>query len=121
MSELGIVLWALVIISPLIVALSQILLKMGALKYGKRIWWRQYINPIVISAYVLFFGVTVINVYLFSVFPLSLGSIMVAISYIGVVFSGRLIFGENLSSIQICGIVITIFGMMLYGIGIRIQ
>ena len=117
MSEVGILLLALVVISPLIVAFSQTLLKVGAIRYGERIWWRQYINPIVICAYILFFSVTVINVYLFSIFPLSLGNIMVAISYIGVVFSGRFIFGERLSSKQISGIALTVAGMILYGVG----
>ena len=109
--------YALVVLSPAIVVVCQTLLKIGANRFGRDIWWRQYINPPVIIAYLLYLAVTVINVRLFALLPLAVGTVLVALSYIGVALSGRFFLGESLTFRQVRGIVICVVGMLLYAVG----
>lgn len=107
----------LIVFAPVVAAFSQVLLKVGALRFGGSAWWRQYVNVPVVSAYALFFGVTVINIYLFSRLPLSIGNVLIAIVHVLVAVSGRLFFHERLSRRQMRGIALTVVGMVLYSIG----
>ncbi|MDA3951669.1 MAG: hypothetical protein PF508_20855 [Spirochaeta sp.] len=60
---------------------------------------------------------TVINIYLFSQLPLSIGNVLIAIVHVLVALSGRLFFREQLTRRQIRGIGLTVIGMVLYGLG----
>lgn len=108
----------LAIVSPTLIAASQTLLKFGANRHGDRAFLRQYLNLPVISAYTLFAGATVINVYIFSVAPLSFGNIMIAFSYIFVTLLSSFALREHISPKRLGGILITTGGVLLYGIGL---
>ena len=65
----------------LIGAISQVMLKISALKtYPSRL--KEYLNPLVISAYVLFVGTTLLSVFAYKGIPLSMGPILEATSYL---------------------------------------
>ncbi len=56
-------------------AVSQVMLKKAALKkYPSKL--REYLNLLVVTAYVIFVGTTLISVYAYRVVPLSLGPIL---------------------------------------------
>ena len=98
--------------SVLISSFSQILLKKSALKKHKSTR-REYLNPQVIIAYVLFFGSTLITVYAFKYVPLSMAPVLESLGY---VFIGVLSFIFLKERLRIKGVV----GMLLIVAGVII-
>ncbi|MFC1529274.1 hypothetical protein ACFL6R_00995 [Gemmatimonadota bacterium] len=107
----------LTVTSPILVSFSQVLLKLGANKFGDANFFRQYFNFYVICAYFLFGVVTVINVYIFTELPLSVGTLMIALSYIGVVILGYFVLNEKLPKNKFLGVIYTVIGMIIFWIG----
>lgn len=67
--------------STLISSLSHVILKKSAQKiYPSKL--REYLNPLVIIAYGLFFGCTLLSMYALKVVPLSMSPILEASGYI---------------------------------------
>ena len=108
----------LAVISSILVSSSQVLLKIGANKYGKSELWKQYINFYVLTAYTLFGFVTIINIHIFSVFPLNFSSLMIALSYIMVAIISRLFLKEKLTKNIIIGLCFTLTGIVLFSLGL---
>ena len=77
-------------------AISQVLLKKAAMREYDNIV-KEYLNPLVIFAYVLFFGTTFLSIFAYKGLPLSMGPILEATSYIYVTFFGVKIFSEKMS------------------------
>ena len=62
-------------------SLSQVMLKKAALKkYDNPI--KEYLNPLVIFAYILFVGTTFLSIMAYRGIPISMGPILEATSYI---------------------------------------
>lgn len=96
-------------------AVSQVMLKKAALKsYPSKI--REYLNPLVIMAYVIFVGTTLISIYAYRVVPLSLGPILEATSYIYVTIFGIVIFRESINVRKISGLLLIIAGIAVYAL-----
>lgn len=96
-------------------AVSQVMLKKAALgSYPSKI--REYLNPLVIMAYVIFVGTTLISVYAYRVVPLSLGPILEATSYIYVTIFGVVIFRETINVKKVCGLLFIIAGIGVYAL-----
>lgn len=94
---------------------SQVMLKKAALKkYPSKI--KEYLNPLVILAYVIFAGTTLISVYAYRVVPLSLGPILEATSYIYVTIFGVTIFRETINVKKVCGLLLVIAGIGVYAL-----
>ena len=75
-------------------SVSQILLKLSARKkYPSRI--REYINPLVIVGYLLFFGCTLISVFALRVVPLSMSPVLASSGYIFVSLLSFVFFKEK--------------------------
>jgi len=105
--------YLLALTSPIIISISQLLLKIGAEKLRQKSFLRQYLNIYVISAYSLFILVNIINIYVFSVLELSFATIMIGSSYIFVVILGVLVLSEKLSIRQISGVFFIVLGIFL--------
>lgn len=96
-------------------AVSQVMLKKAALKkFSSKI--KEYLNPLVILAYVIFAGTTLISVYVYRVVPLSLGPILEATSYIYVTIFGIVIFRESINIRKISGLLLIIAGITVYAL-----
>jgi small multidrug resistance pump len=106
--------YALGLFSAVLVATSQVLLKIGATRHGGSAFLRQYLNGYVLSGYVLFFLVTVVNVYVFSLVPLKMANIFVAVAYVGVLFFSWLFLGEAVHKDRLIGVVLIVTGIGLY-------
>ncbi len=105
----------LLLFSVFLSAVSQVMLKKSALKvYSSKL--REYLNPLVILAYVIFVGTTFITVYAYRVVPLSLGPILEATSYIYVTIFGVTIFRENVNAKKIGGLALIIAGIIVYAL-----
>lgn len=105
----------LLLLGVFLSAVSQVMLKKAALRtYPSKI--REYLNPLVIFAYVIFVGTTLISVFAYRVVPLSLGPILEATSYIYVTIFGAAIFRETINVRKICGLLLIIAGIGVYAL-----
>ncbi len=96
-------------------AISQVMLKKAALKHYNNVL-RQYLNPLVIFAYVLFIGTTLLAILAYRKIPLSMGPVLEATSYIYVTFFGVKIFGEKLNGKKVLALVLIIAGILISSI-----
>ena len=103
---------AIMLCSVLIGAVSQVLLKKAALKPHPSLL-SEYLNPLVILAYVLFVGCTFLTVYAYRGVPLSLGPVLESTSYLYVTVFGVLIFREKISAKKIAALILIIAGVIL--------
>ena len=103
----------LFLIGVFVSAISQVMLKKSALKqYDNHI--REYINPLVIIAYVLFVGTTILSTIAFKGISLSMGAVLESSSYIFVTFFGVKIFHESINRKKVVSLVLIVTGMMVY-------
>lgn len=103
----------LILLSVFVSALSQILLKKSALKsYKSRIF--EYLNPLVIMAYIMFFGAVCIDLVALRFVPVSFVPVIETSSYIFVMLLGRLVFKERISKKQLLSMALIITGIFIY-------
>lgn len=96
-------------------SVSQILLKKSAGKsYESAL--REYLNPLVIIAYGLFFGSTLVTVIAYKYVPLSMGPILEATGYIFVTVLGYFILKESVSRKKVLGIILILAGIVVYNL-----
>lgn len=107
---------ALLLLGVFISSISQVMLKKSALKtYDSKI--KEYFNPLVIVAYILFVGTTFLSIFAYRGIPLSMGPILEATSYIYVTIFGIVFFNEKMSKKKWIALVLIIAGIALYSIG----
>lgn len=112
MSELAIF-SGILVTSTLVSSLSQVMLKKSAQKnYPSKL--KEYLNPLVIIAYGLFFGCTFLSMYALKIVPLSMSPILEASGYIFVAVLSFLFFREKLTKKQLLGMVMIIGGIVVY-------
>ena len=98
-------------------SLSQVMLKKAALKeYNSPI--KEYLNPLVLFAYVLFVGTTFLSILAYRGIPLSMGPILEATSYIYVTFFGVTVFKEKLGKKKVLALTLIIVGICVYAFGV---
>lgn len=96
-------------------AVSQVMLKKAALKqYDTKL--QEYMNPLVISAYVLFVGTTLMSIVAYKVIPLSMGPILEETSYIYVTFFGVKIFKEKMNRQKVVALGFIVLGIGVYAL-----
>ena len=106
----------IMLISILISSVSQIMLKKSAQKqYPSKI--KEYLNPMVIIAYGLFFGCTLITMFSYKVVPLRMGPILESAGYIFVAVLSYIFLKEKLTKRQLIGMVLIIGGIAVYNLG----
>ena len=103
------------LLSVLIAAISQILLKRSAGKqYTSK--EREYLNVRVIAAYALFFLSSLLTVLAYRGVPLSMGPVLETTGYLWVTIMGRLILKEKVSMRKLTGLAVIVLGVILSGI-----
>ena len=106
---------ALILLGVLISACSQIMLKKAALKpYDK--WYQQYLNPMVIGAYAIFFLSTLTNVIALRVVPLTWEPIWNSAAHVFVVALAYLIMGERPGRRKLMGLGAILAGILLFSL-----
>lgn len=94
-------------------AVSQILLNISATKkYESRI--REYLNPWVISSYIILGIVLVINVYLLSFMNLKEENAIASSTYVFVLILSRIILKEKINRNKVVGNSLIIIGIMIF-------
>lgn len=105
----------LILLGVLVSSLSQIMLKKAALKTYPR-WIDQYLNPLVIIAYALFFGATLTNVIAFRVVPLTYAPIWNAAGHLFVTLLAFFIMKERPGKRKLIGLGIILVGIVLFSL-----
>ncbi len=108
--EKYIIVW---IISVLISSIAQVMLKVEANKeHESRL--KEYLNPMVIIAYGIFFLSTFLTMYALKYVPLTYSPIIEPLSYIFVPVIGVMVLKEKISRRRILGIVIMLVGIVIF-------
>lgn len=106
---------AFLLLGVFISAVSQVLLKKAAMKkYACAI--REYLNPLVIVAYLLFFGTTFLSILAYRVIPLSWGPVLESTSYVYVTVFGVCIFKERLTRRKLIALGSILLGILIYAL-----
>lgn len=106
---------ALMLFSVFIASISQIMLKISAKKqYPSFI--AEYLNPLVIIAYGMFFLSSFMTMYAFKGVPFSLGPVLEASGYVYVGILGTLILKEKMSKRKIIGNIVIIAGILIFAL-----
>ena len=101
--------------SVIISSFSQVLLKIAANKtYPNRV--REYVNPIVISAYGIFFISTLLTMFALRVVPYSYSPIIESTSYIFIPVFGVFMLKEKISRRRLIGIGIILVGILIFAL-----
>ncbi len=108
--EKYIIVW---IISVLISSIAQVMLKVEANKdHASRL--KEYLNPMVIIAYGIFFLSTFLTMYALKYVPLTYSPIIEPLSYIFVPVIGVLVLKEKISKRRVLGILIMFVGIVIF-------
>lgn len=110
------ILYACVLLAGVFVsAISQVMLKKSALKtYSSPI--QEYLNPLVVVAYILFIGTTFLSILAYRGIPLSMGPVLEATSYIYVTIFGVTIFKEKINGKKLLALGLIIAGILVYSL-----
>ena len=105
----------ILLLGVFISAISQVMLKKAAMKtYASPI--HEYLNLLVIFAYMLFVGTTFLSILAYRGIPLSLGPVLEATSYFYVTFFGITIFKEKLNRKKLLALTLIIAGILVYSL-----
>ena len=96
-------------------AISQILLKQSANQKHES-FLKEYLNWRVITAYVIFFGVLLLNTYAYTQVELKYGSVIDAFTYVFVLLLSVLLLHEKVSKGQLLGNLLIIIGIFIYAL-----
>jgi multidrug transporter EmrE-like cation transporter len=114
MSQLGMAICVL-LLSVFISSVSQILLKKAADKtYKNHI--REYLNPLVILAYGMFFASVILTMLALRYVPLSMSPILESTGYIFVSVMGYFFLKERFSGRKLAGFVLILGGIAIFSI-----
>lgn len=105
--------------SVLISSISQILLKKSADKtYDSRL--KEYLNPLVIIAYGMFFCSMMITMYCYRYVDVSAGPILESAGYIFVGILGYIFLKEKFTAKKIIGMILILVGILVFSLGGKI-
>lgn len=105
----------LLLLGTFLASVSQVMLKKAALRtYESKL--REYLNPLVITAYAIFFSTTFLSIFAYRGIPLSMGPVLEATSYIYVSIFGVTIFKEKLNGRKLAALVLILAGILVYSL-----
>ena len=108
---------ALLLTGTFLASISQVMLKKAAMRtYDSPI--KEYLNPLVICAYAIFVGTTLLSVLAYKGIPLSMGPVLEATSYFYVTFFGVRIFGEKMTKKKLAALALILVGIFVYALGV---
>ncbi len=102
----------LFIFSVFIASCSQILLKKGANKTYKNII-EEYMNPLILGAYVIFFISSFLTMYSYKYVPMSIGPMIEALGFVFVAVLGRIFLKEKINKKAAIGMALIMIGIVI--------
>ncbi|MBQ5398399.1 MAG: EamA family transporter [Ruminococcus sp.] len=104
------------LVSVLISSASQILLKKSADKdYDSPL--KEYLNPLVITAYAMFFCSMLITMYCYKYVDVSAGPILESSGYVFVAVLGYIFLKEKFTAKKIIGMSLILLGIAVFSLG----
>ncbi len=103
------------VFSVFISAISQILLKLSAKKEHKN-FIREYVNPLVIVAYSIFFCSSILTIIALKCVPMSLAPVIESSGYIFVALLGYICLHETIGKRKAMGIFLIFVGIIVASI-----
>lgn len=104
------------LLGTFLASISQVMLKKSATReYDSPI--REYMNPLVIGAYAIFVGTTLLSILAYRGIPLSMGPVLEATSYVYVTFFGVRLFGEHMTHRKWLALGLILAGIVVYALG----
>ena len=107
--------YVLMLASATITAFSQIILKKSANKKHKGIIF-EYINPYVLFSYVCYFGVLVLNVFIYTNVDYRFGVVINSMASVFVMLFSKLMLKETITRRRIWGNVLIILGIVIFSL-----
>lgn len=104
---------AAIMVSLLLSALSQVLLKKSSNEKKKSLI-HEYLNVKVITAYIIYFIVALIVIYAYTGIEYRLGTALGALSYLILMLCGKFFFKEKLTPRRVIGNCIIIIGVIIF-------
>ena len=102
----------ILLIGVFLSAISQVMLKKAAARqYVSKL--KEYLNPLVIIAYTIFVGTTLLSVYAYKGIPLFKGPVLEATSYIYITFFGVTIFKEKMNTKKVIALLLIVAGIVI--------
>ena len=108
---------SLLLLGTFLSSISQVLLKKAAIKSYKTPL-AEYLNPLVIVAYAIFIGTTILGILAYRGIPLSMGPVLQATSYFFVTFFGVRVFGETMTRRKWLALALILIGIIVYALGL---
>lgn len=106
---------SILLISVFISSVAQVMLKKSANKtYSSVI--KEYLNPLVIVAYVIFFASTFLTIFAYKYVPLSFGPILETTSYLYITIFSVSIFKEKINIKKIISLVVIVIGIIVFAL-----
>ncbi len=96
--------------------ISQVMLKKSAMREHDSAL-KEYLNPLVIVAYVIFVAATLLSVLAYRGMPLSMGSVIDATGYLWVTLFGVTVFHERFNAKKLAALALIIVGILVYSLG----
>ncbi len=103
----------ILLLGVFISSISQVMLKKASLKKYDN-FLQEYLNPLVLGAYVIFFCTTFLSIFAYKVIHLSLGPALEATSYIYITFFGVVVFKEKLTKKKVFSLILIVTGILIY-------
>lgn len=108
----------LILISVLLGAAGQVLLKMGALRVGPAsevglLLWRIVTSPHILAGFALYGVASVLWIVVLSRAPLSLAYPLLSLGYVIVLLASAYLFGETIPAVRVAGVAAIILGLVL--------
>ena len=107
--------YVLMLASATITAFSQIILKKSANKKHKGIIF-EYINPYVLFSYMCYFGVLVLNVFIYTKIDYRFGVVINSMASVLVMVFSKLMLKETITRRRIWGNVLIILGIVIFSL-----
>lgn len=104
------------IVSGIISAFSQVLLKKSAEKNMNSVI-KEYLNPYVISAYLITGICMVLTIVAFIGMPYKYGAVLESLVYIYIMILSRFFFKEKITKKKLLGNIIIVIGVLVFSMG----
>lgn len=101
------------VLSAFVTAFSQIVLKKSANSKHKNIVF-EYLNPYVLFSYACYFGVLVLNVFIYTKTDYRFGVVINSMSTVLVMLLSRMFLGETVTKKRIAGNIIIVCGILVF-------
>lgn len=105
----------LLLASVFVASVSQVMLKKASMRRYKSLV-REYLNPLVLLAYALLIGTTLLSIFAYRVIPLSMGPVLESTSYVYITVFGVVIFKEKLNRQKLMALFFILGGILVYSI-----